>query len=123
MGLQATHHVNRNICAVQVAPRQPPRCLRIRNTLAAHRAASTAPECAAAAKDIVASLRQQVPCKWLVEGGEAFEFELAGIIEGLEAVTPVTYPVDHPDRALDELNELVARLLDWADSRELKLTD
>lgn len=123
MGMLATRQSHANsICSVQVSTRTAPRALRIRRTLAAHSLAATAAECSAAAQEIATALRSQLPCQWLVEGGGAFDFELANIVEGLEAISPFGYPSDPPHLALDDLNELMAKLFDWADESGIKLT-
>ncbi|MBM5458582.1 hypothetical protein H8F21_13515 [Pseudomonas sp. P66] len=114
MGMQTSHRAS-SICAIQVHTRSAPRRLRIRPVFARHSRATSAQDCAVAAAEIASFLRQQLPSQWLVEGADAFNFELAGIVDGLEAITPVAYPADPPDQALDELNEQLARLLDWAD--------
>lgn len=122
MGMHANSRGrSQTICAVHVRTRSAPRLLRIQNVLARHRQASSAPECAAAAQDILTSLRHQMPCQWLIEGGEEFDFELARLVDGFEAIHPFAYPADPPDLALDDLNELLARLLDWADDLNIKL--
>ncbi|MCU9529340.1 hypothetical protein [Pseudomonas mosselii] len=106
---------------VQVKTRSVPRRLPIRSVFEKHSRARSARECAVAAAEIASFLRQQLPAQWLVEGSEAFNFELARLVEGFEAITPTAFPSDPPDLALDELNEQLASLLDWADDMEIQM--
>lgn len=120
MGMHATRAGG--ICVVQVSSRTAPRSLRIRTTLKRHSEAATALECVSAASDIAALLRQQLPCQWFVEGGDSFDFDLAGIVDSFESITLCRYQSDPPAVALDDLNEVLARLLDWADDAQINLT-
>lgn len=111
----------RSICLVQVNTRSVPRRLPIRPVFARHSRARSAKECAAAAAEIASFLRQQLPAKWLVEGTEFFNFDLAKLVDGFEAITPTAFPSDPPDQALDELNEQLASLLDWVDETGIQI--
>lgn len=122
MGSHASNPHNSGICAVQVTTRSAPRTLHIRGVFANHTIAASAADCASAACQIVLALRQQLPYQWLVEGGALFDFELASIVDGFESLNPDVYPSEPTDQAMDDLNEHLARLLDWADDIGIKLT-
>ncbi|QHF00724.1 hypothetical protein LCG56_28620 (plasmid) [Pseudomonas cannabina pv. alisalensis] len=123
MGTLAARTRNSKTIGVKVQTRAAPRYLKIRSLFSRHSQAISDSECSVAAADIAQALRQQLPYQWLIEGGESFDFDLAAIIDGLEAVKPFGYPEDPPGLALDDLNEQLARLLDWADEAGIKLTD
>lgn len=122
MGTHASNPHSSGICAIQVTTRSAPRTLSIRGVFANHSRAASAADCASAAAQIVLALRQQLPSQWLVEGGALFDFELAAIVDGFESISPQVYPSAPPDQAMDDLNEHVARLLDWADDIGIKLS-
>lgn len=121
MGTFAAQTRNSITFGVKVQTRTAPRTLKIRSVFTRHSRAVTDRECSAAASDIALTLRQQLPVQWLLEGGDSFDFDLAAIIEGLDAIKPFGYPEDPPGLALDDLNEQLAKLLDWADDAEIKL--
>lgn len=81
----------------------------------------SAPACASKAHRIASVLRAQAPDAWFTEGGGAFDLELCDIVENLEAMTPHTFPGECRDYHIDELNQLVARLFDWADDANVSL--
>ncbi|SBW84416.1 hypothetical protein PVE_R2G0389 [Pseudomonas veronii 1YdBTEX2] len=121
MGTFAAQTRNSITFGVKVQTRTAPRTLKIRSVFTRHCRAATDRECSVAASDIAQTLRQQLPYQWLLEGGESFDFDLSAIIDRLDAIKPFGYPADPPGLALDDLNEQLARLLDWADEAEIKL--
>lgn len=120
---------------MQTKPPLQPTCtvlVRRRSGLTAHRVRAVlrherqsqphlgAKLCAAAGQRVAHSLRQLLPGEWFLEGGDLFDFELACIVEKLESIRPYAYPNETRHQALDELNENLAHLLDWAESVDLE---
>ena len=77
--------------------------------------------CAEAAHRIAAQVQQLVPRTWLTEGLAEFDFDLDNVVERLKAITPDLYPGEDEDQRLDDLNECIAALYDWADDRRTHL--
>lgn len=77
--------------------------------------------CASKAHRMAATIRAHVPADWFVEGINAFDTELCDIVENLEAMTPHKFPGDCADSHVDDLNQLLARIFDWADDTNVCL--
>lgn len=78
--------------------------------------------CAEVAHRIAAQVEQIVPGAWLTEGLAEFDFDLDNALERLKAITPDLYPGEDVDQRIDDLNECLAALYDWADDRRSQLT-
>lgn len=81
----------------------------------------SAPACASKAHRIARIFRVQAPEAWFIEGGGSFDLDLCDIIENLEAIEPHSFPGECRDTHIDELNQLLARLYDWAEDANVFL--
>ncbi|MHC5194755.1 hypothetical protein ACYSUW_13470 [Pseudomonas frederiksbergensis] len=70
---------------------------------------------------MAATIRANAPADWFVEGLPVFDTELCDIVECLEAMTPHRFPGDNADTHIDDLNQLLARIFDWADDSNVCL--
>jgi hypothetical protein len=77
--------------------------------------------CARKAHHIAKTIRSQAPSEWLAEGLESFDTDLCDIVENLEGMSPLTYPGECSDLPIDEFNQLIARLFDWAEEANVCL--
>lgn len=76
---------------------------------------------AAVANEIGKLIRSKVPAAWLDWNAEDLDEELTMIVEGMEALRPDSY-VGEPDfSALQDLNEMLAGLYDWANLKRVWL--
>jgi hypothetical protein len=81
----------------------------------------SAAACASKAHRLAATIRANTPADWFIEGLNIFDTELCEIVESLEAMTPHRFPGDGADTHIDDLNQLLARIFDWADDSNVCL--
>lgn len=70
------------------------------------------------ANAIATALRQQLPPHWL-ETGPDMDFDLIEVVEGMESVTPTSYADDDDFTVLEDLNNMLGSLYDWADRQRV----
>lgn len=70
---------------------------------------------------MASAFRAHAPADWFVEGLDTFDMELCDIVESLEAMPPHRFPGDSADTHIDDLNQLLARIFDWADDSNVCL--
>ena len=82
---------------------------------------TTEAHAAAVANEIGKLVRSKVPASWLDSNADDFDLDLAEIVDGLEALRPDSF-LDEPDfSALQDLNEMLAALYDWANLKRIWL--
>lgn len=72
------------------------------------------------ANQIAALIRSSVPASWL-EACEEQDSALAEIVEGMEALAPDSYDDDEDFSPLEDLNNMLDQLYDWADAKRVWL--
>jgi len=72
------------------------------------------------ANRIGALVRKRVPAGWLELGAEA-DFELIEIVEGMETLKPDGYAGENGFTPLDDLNNMLDGLYDWANAKRVWL--
>ena len=76
---------------------------------------------AAVANEIGKLVRSKVPAAWLDWNSEELDEDLAIIVDGMDALRADSF-VDEPDfSALQDLNEMLAGLYDWANLKRVWL--
>lgn len=79
----------------------------------------TTEEAAAGVANVIAkALRQQLPAKWL-DTGPDMDFDLLEVVEGMESVSPDSYADDDDFTVLEDLNNMLGSLYDWADRQRV----
>lgn len=73
------------------------------------------------ANRIGALLRGRVPAAWLEHGSDRVDFTLLEIVEGMEALKPDSYEGETDFTPLDDLNNMIDQLYDWADGKRIWL--
>lgn len=69
-----------------------------------------------------AALKAGVPAHWLDHGSEQFSFDLDELMDEFGQATPESFQLgDEKLLPVDELNDWLERLYDWADSRRVWL--
>lgn len=81
----------------------------------------SATACARKAHQVAETIRTLSPSEWFADGLESFDPDLCDIVENLEGMSPFTYPGECIDLPIDEFNQLIARLLDWAEDANVCL--
>lgn len=66
------------------------------------------------AREIAARLKRQLPAAW-VETGEEVDVALMEVIDGMASLTADSYADDDSYSAVEDLNNMLAELYDWAD--------
>lgn len=94
------------------------RRLRLKDLLADSPDATSDERAAWVANRIAERLRRQLPAAWL-ETGEEMDFELLEVVDGMEALTPTSYDDDEDFSVLEDLNNMLGQLYDWADRRRV----
>lgn len=77
--------------------------------------------CADAARKIAEKLLSSLPETWMIEGLADFDFYLDRILSGLDQITAEIFPGEEPDQRLDDLNECLTSIYDWADEKSIVL--
>ncbi len=94
------------------------RRLRLKDLLADSPDATSDERAAWVANCIAERLRRQLPAAWL-ETGEEMDFELLEVVDGMEALLPTSYDDDEDFSVLEDLNNMLGQLYDWADRRRV----
>ncbi|MFY0990900.1 hypothetical protein [Halomonas sp. C05BenzN] len=94
------------------------RRLRLKDLLAVSPDATSDERAAWVANRIAERLRRQLPAAWL-ETGEEMDFELLEVVDGMAALTPSSYDDDEDFSVLEDLNNMLGQLYDWADRRRV----
>lgn len=76
---------------------------------------------ASVANEIAALLRSKVPRVWIDVLKEECDWDLLELVEGMEALRPDSYADDATYSALEDLNNMLDQLYDWADDRRVWL--
>ena len=97
------------------------RTINIKTILDEDRDNTSDDHCAQNANRIGALVRSSVPKSWLDWGSLDMDEELLNIVEGLEALRPDSYSDDLDFSPLEDLNNMLGQLYDWADSKRIWL--
>ena len=73
------------------------------------------------ANRIGALLRSRLPSVLLEVGNDEVDFDLIEIVEGMEALRPDSYDGEEDFTPLDDLNNMLDQLYDWADANRVWL--
>lgn len=76
---------------------------------------------AAVANEIGNLVRSKVPSEWLDWNSEELDEELAIIVDGMDALRADSYADDPHFSALQDFNEMLAGLYDWANLKRIWL--
>ncbi|MGE8063859.1 hypothetical protein [Pseudomonas sp. NPDC089569] len=77
--------------------------------------------CASVANRIGALLRERLPITWLATDNDKSDETIIEIVEGMEALKHDSYEGENDITPLSDLNEMLAQLYDWADTKRVWL--
>lgn len=97
------------------------RTINIKDIIHRDRDNETPEHAAAVANEIAALIRSKIPAAWLDDRSDDFDEELFEIVDGMEALTPNSYADDPSYSVLEDLNNMLSGLYDWADIKRVWL--
>lgn len=114
---------NHRVAAERRAAGKPiwDRTINIKSILNEDRSNTTNERAADVANRIGALIRVSVPKTWLDWESEAWDEDLLEVVEGMEALKPDSYDGEDDFTPLDDLNNMLDQLYDWADRKRVWL--
>lgn len=97
------------------------RTINIKDIIHRDKTNETPEHAAAVANEIAALIRAHVPPTWLDDRSDDFDEELFEIVDGMETLTPNSYADDPSYSVLEDLNNMLTGLYDWADIKRVWL--
>ena len=76
---------------------------------------------ASVANDIAALIRKQVPASWLEITDPNYDADLDELVEGMESLSPTSYAGETDYSVIEDLNNMLTGLYDWADAKRVWL--
>lgn len=114
---------NHQIVRERIAQGRPvwDRQIKIKSVIFRDQENATEVHAAAAANEIAAIIRASVPAGWFEFDDDRYDEDLLEIVEGMEALRPDSYEDEPAFSALEDLNNMLEGLYDWADSKRVWL--
>lgn len=97
------------------------RMIKIKSVIFRDQANTTEAHAAAVANEIAAIIRASVPASWLELDDDQYDEDLLEIVENMESLRPDSYADDPAFTVLEDLNDALESLYDWADSKRVWL--
>ncbi|HBO7965298.1 TPA: hypothetical protein L5C46_003765 [Pseudomonas aeruginosa] len=114
---------NHQIAAARRAAGKPvwDRTIDIKKILCEDQSNTSNEHSAQVANRIGALIRNNVPAAWLDWESSYLDEDLAHVVEGMETLRPDSYEAETDFTPLEDLNNMLEQLYDWADGKRVWL--